>query len=157
MELFSESATALPLRRFFRLPWQLSWQNLPAMQETPVWFLGREIRWRTDRLPTPVFFGFPCGSAGKKNPPAIWETWIWSLAWEDPLEKGKATHIQYSGLENSMDYIVHGVTKSWTRLSDFHFLSLWGGSRYDQLILHSVSNEWCYSKLSKQCISDGWL
>ena len=27
-----------------------------------------------------------------KNPPAIWETWVWSLGWEDPLEKGKATH-----------------------------------------------------------------
>ena len=27
-----------------------------------------------------------------KNPPAIWETWVRSLAWEDPLEKGKATH-----------------------------------------------------------------
>ena len=28
----------------------------------------------------------------KKNPPAMWETWIWSSSWEDPLEKGKATH-----------------------------------------------------------------
>ena len=27
-----------------------------------------------------------------KNTPAIWETWIWSLGWEDPLEKGKAIH-----------------------------------------------------------------
>ena len=27
-----------------------------------------------------------------KNPPAVWKTWIWSLSWEDPLEKGKATH-----------------------------------------------------------------
>ena len=27
-----------------------------------------------------------------KNPPAMWETWIQSLAWEDPLEKGMATH-----------------------------------------------------------------
>ena len=27
-----------------------------------------------------------------KNPPAIWESWVWSLGWEDPLEKGKATH-----------------------------------------------------------------
>ena len=27
-----------------------------------------------------------------KNPPAMRETWIWSLGWEDPLEKGKATH-----------------------------------------------------------------
>ena len=35
--------------------------------------------------------------------------------------------LQYSGLENSMDYIVHGVTKSRTQLSDFHFtpLSWW--------------------------------
>ena len=27
-----------------------------------------------------------------KNPPAMWETWVWSLGWEDSLEKGKATH-----------------------------------------------------------------
>ena len=27
-----------------------------------------------------------------KNPPAMWETWVQSLDWEDPLEKGKATH-----------------------------------------------------------------
>ena len=54
-----------------------------------------------------------------KNPPAMQDTWVWSLSWEDPLEKGKATHS--SILENSMDCIVHGVTKSQTRLSDFHF------------------------------------
>ena len=27
-----------------------------------------------------------------KNPPAMWETWVQSLSWEDPLEKGTATH-----------------------------------------------------------------
>ena len=27
-----------------------------------------------------------------KNPPAVWEIWVRSLGWEDPLEKGKATH-----------------------------------------------------------------
>ena len=27
-----------------------------------------------------------------KNPPAMWETWVQSLGWEDPLEKGKAIH-----------------------------------------------------------------
>jgi len=27
-----------------------------------------------------------------KNPPAMWETWVLSLCWEDPLDKGKATH-----------------------------------------------------------------
>ena len=35
--------------------------------------------------------------------------------------EGKDYPLQYSGLENSMHYIVHGVPKSWTRLSDFHF------------------------------------
>ena len=34
--------------------------------------------------------------------------------------EGKGHPLQYSGLENSMDCVVHGVTKSWTRLSDFY-------------------------------------
>ena len=38
-------------------------------------------------------------------------------------EEGKGYPLQYSGLENSMDCIVHGVTDSRTQLSDFHFLS----------------------------------
>ena len=54
-----------------------------------------------------------------KSLPAMWETWVWFLGREDPLEKGKAP-TQYSGLENSMDYVVLGVAKSWTRLNDFH-------------------------------------
>ena len=56
-----------------------------------------------------------------KNLLPMWETWVWALGWEDPLEKGKAT--QYSGLDNSMDYIVHGITKSRTQLSDWLSLS----------------------------------
>ena len=56
-----------------------------------------------------------------KNPPAMQETRVRSLGWEDPLEKGKGYLLQYSGLENSRDCIVHGVTKSQTQLSDFHF------------------------------------
>ena len=38
--------------------------------------------------------------------------------------EGNSYPLQYSGLENSMDCIVHGVTKSWTWLGDFHFSSL---------------------------------
>ena len=34
---------------------------------------------------------FPCGLAGKESP-MMQETWVQSLGWEDPLEKGKATH-----------------------------------------------------------------
>ena len=55
-----------------------------------------------------------------KNPPAMRETWVRSLGWEYPLEKGKATR-QSSSLENSTDCIVLGVTKNQTGVSDFHF------------------------------------
>ena len=37
------------------------------------------------------------------------------------LGEGKGYPLQYSGLENSMDYAVHRVAKSWRRLRDFHF------------------------------------
>ena len=42
-------------------------KNLPEMQETLVWFLGREDPLERDRLPTPVFWGFPGGSACKDS------------------------------------------------------------------------------------------
>ena len=42
-------------------------------------------------LPTPVFLGFPRGSAGKASG-VMRETWVRSLGWEDPLEKGYDTH-----------------------------------------------------------------
>ena len=65
-----------------------------------------------------------------KNPLAMRETWVWSLGWEDPLEKGKAYPHQYPGLENSMDCIVNGVAKSRTWLVTFTFtpiyLIVWG-------------------------------
>ena len=35
--------------------------------------------------------------------------------------EGNSYPLQYSGLKNSMDCVVHGVTKSQTQLSDFHF------------------------------------
>ena len=42
-------------------------ENLPAMKEILVQFLGQEISWRRDRLSTPVFMGFPGGSVGKES------------------------------------------------------------------------------------------
>ena len=59
-----------------------------------------------------------------KNLPSIWEIWVGLLGWEDSPGEGKDHPLQYSGLENSMDYTVHGVAKSRTRLSDFHFHAL---------------------------------
>ena len=95
-------------------------KNLPAMQETLVQFRVRKIRWRRDRLPTPVFLGFPCGSAGKESSCNAGDPGSIPGLGRSPGE-GKGYPLQYSGLENYMDCIVHGVTKSWTRMSDFHF------------------------------------
>ena len=52
-----------------------------------------------------------------KNLPAMRETWVRSLGWEDSLEKRKTYPLQDSSLENSMDRgawqaTVHGVTES---------------------------------------------
>jgi len=57
-----------------------------------------------------------------KNLPAMQETWIrlGKTGLGRSLGKGKGYPLQYSGLENSMDYTGHGIIKSWTRLSDFH-------------------------------------
>ena len=54
-----------------------------------------------------------------KNLPAMWETWVRSLSWDDPLEKGIATYTSTLAWENSMDRgawqaTVHEVTKSQT-------------------------------------------
>ena len=75
-------------------------KNLPAMQETRCDSWVRKIPWRRDRLPTPVFLG-SLVSQLVKSLPAMPETWVLSLSWENPLEKGKATHPVF-GLENSI-------------------------------------------------------
>ena len=52
-----------------------------------------------------------------KNPPTMWDTWVQSLGWEDPLVKGKATHSSILAWRIS----VHWVTKNWTGPSNFCF------------------------------------
>ena len=54
-----------------------------------------------------------------KNLPAVWETWVQSLGWEDPLEEVMATHFSILAwriprTEEPGGLQVHGVTKSWT-------------------------------------------
>ena len=63
--------------------------------------------------------GFPCGSAGKESACNVEDLDLIPRLWRS-LGEGKGYPLQYSGLENSMDCLVHGVAKSWTRLSDFH-------------------------------------
>ena len=64
--------------------------------------------------------GFPCGSAGKECTCNAGDLCSIPGLGRSPGE-GKGYPLQYSGLENSMDYIVCGVTKSQTQLSNSHF------------------------------------
>ena len=90
------------------------------MQDTPVGFLGWEICWRRDKLPTTVFLGFPGGSAGKESTCNAGDLDLIPGLGRSPGE-GKGYQLQCSGLEYYLDCIVHGVTKNQTQLSDFHF------------------------------------
>ena len=83
-------------------------KNLPAMQETLVDSWVRKIHWRRDRLHSPVFLGFPSGSAGKES--------VYNVGDLDSSPglgrssgEGKGYLLQYSGLENSLDCIVQGI------------------------------------------------
>ena len=69
-----------------------------------------------------IHLGFPCGSAGKES--ACNEGDLGSIpGLGRSLGEEIGYPLQFSGLENSMDSIVHGVAKSRTRLSNFHFTS----------------------------------
>ena len=70
-------------------------------------------------LPTPVFLGFPCGSAGRESAPNAGDLGLIPVLGRS-LGEGKGYQLQYSGLENSMDCIGHGVAKSQAQLSNFH-------------------------------------
>ena len=74
----------------------------------------------------PVIFLFNWASLVAQlvmNPPAIRETWVWSLGWEDPLKKGKATH------SSILTWTFHGlqsmgsqrVRYDWVTFTSLHF------------------------------------
>ena len=67
-----------------------------------------------------AYLGFPCGSAGKESVCKAGDLGSIPGLGRSPRE-GKSYQLQYSSLENSMDCTVHGVAKSRTQLSDFHF------------------------------------
>ena len=77
------------------------------------------------------FRGFPGGSSGKELACNVGDLCLIPELERSPGE-GKGYPLQYSGLENSMNCIVHGVAKSQTWLSDFH------SSLYLPILSHSV-------------------
>ena len=78
------------------------------MQETQFDYWVGKIHWRRDRLPTPVFLGFPCGSAGKESASNAGDLGSIPGLGRFPKE-GKGYIIQYCSLENFMAWRI-----SWT-------------------------------------------
>ena len=80
-----------------------------------LWLEKNEINYQVN-----INMSFPCGSAGKESACNAGNLGLSSGLGRSSGE-GKGYPLQYFGLENSMDCIVHGVAKSQTQLSDFHF------------------------------------
>ena len=98
-------------------------KNLPAMQGEPYSIPGSE-RSLGEGIGYSLQKSWVSLVAQRvKNPPAMRETWVPSLGWEDPLEEGMATHSSILAWRIPMDReawqaVVHRVTKSPIQLSD---------------------------------------
>ena len=84
------------------------------MQETLVQFLGQEIPPKRDRLPTPIFLGFPGGSDGKESTRNMGDMGSIPGLGRCPGE-GKGNPLQYSCLENPYGQKSLGGYSSWGR------------------------------------------
>ena len=72
-------------------------------------------------MSTHSVLGFPCGSAGKESACKAGDLSLIPGLGKSP-GGGKGYPLRCSGLENSLDWVVHGVTQSQTRLGDLHFI-----------------------------------
>ena len=99
--------------------WKTTWFDAKARR----WMLCLKFSRQKPRLLVKinVIPGFPGGSAGKESTCHAGDLGLIPGLKRSPGE-GNGYPLQYSGLENSMDCIVYGITKSWTQLSDFHCL-----------------------------------
>ena len=106
-----------PLGRvqLFATPWTAARQA--SLSITNSWTL---LNFMSIESVMPSKSGFPCGSADKESACDAGDPGSIPGLGRSPGE-GKGYPLQDSSLENSMDCIAHGVSKSWTWLSDFHF------------------------------------
>ena len=95
------------------------------MQETPVGFLGQEDPLEEGRQPTRVLLEFSGGPAGKESACNAGDLGLIPGLGRSPGE-GKGYPLQYSGLDNFMDYIVHGMANitehNWGTTERLYFL-----------------------------------
>ena len=103
------------------------------------WFNSwvRKIHWRNDRLPTPVFWGFPCGSAGKESACNVGDLGLIPGLGRHPGE-GKGYPLQYSGLENCT----------------ISFRSYW--PKFSCTATPITKGAWEIKYLSGQCLPEIW-
>ena len=113
----------------YDIPHDSSWKNFLCLRWTHCCLGPMSANQNLDNWCVPVnvlldqkHSGLPCGSVGKETACNVGDLGLVPGLGRFPGE-GKGHSLQYSGLENSMGYIVHGVTKSQTRLSNFHFTS----------------------------------
>ena len=83
----------------------------------------------------------------------MWETWVQSLGWEDPLEEGMATHPSIFAWRIPMDRgawwaTVHGVAKSQARLSDVTSLHFFYANTFRKIGEASIRVRVFYVKTS---------
>ena len=100
------------------LSWKIPWTEEPGRLQP----MGSQRVWHDWAISLSHFhFRASLVTQLVKNLPAMQETWVQSLGWGRSPREGKGCPLQYSGLENSMDCIVHGVTKSQTHWAHFTF------------------------------------
>ena len=91
-------------------------KNLPAMQKTPVQFLGQEEPLEKGQATHSVFLGFPCGLAAKESTCSVGDLGSIPGLGRFPWRRERLpTPVFWPG------EFVHGVAKNQTLLSDFHF------------------------------------
>ena len=96
--------------------------------------------WRTPFPAGTSLLGFPCGSTGKESACNAGDLGSIPGLGRSPGE-GKGYPLQYSGLESSMDYTVHGVPKSQTQLSNFHIVLFYSNTSLLHVVLEHSNNK----------------
>ena len=110
-----------------------------------------------ERIGYPLqYFGASLMAQLLKDPPAMWKTWVWSLGWEDPLEKGKATHSSILAwriswtIESMGSQRVGHDCALWNHDCDFTSLNSVGGKENRNSEVQVLGEDWSWpSKLEE--------
>ena len=113
---------------FLPKPWPLG--RLLLINISQGYQLNEAVPWPLASLACASIFRASLVAQLVKNTPTVWETWVWSLGWEDLLEKGKATHShtpvfwpgKFHGLYRSSG---RRVGHDWATFTFTHFIFSW--------------------------------